>query len=79
MSRYIGNISGDFGKYRPAKKTCKKFEKNILNISRYIGRFWKISGDFGKYRPAKKNARNLKKNSWVKFLALLLKLNILNS
>ena len=58
MSRYIGNISGDFGKYRPAKKTCKKFEKNILNISRYIGN---ISGDFGKYRPAKKIARNLKK------------------
>ena len=53
ISRYIGNISGDFGKYRPAKKICKKFEKNILNISRYIQyvaiyweyieRFWKIS------------------------------------
>ena len=30
MSRYIGNISGDFGKYRPAKKIYKKFEKKFM-------------------------------------------------
>ena len=56
---------------------------DILNISRYIqyvtinreyvGILWKIS-------PCYKNLHGIGKiNSWVKFLAVLLKLNILNS
>ena len=64
MSLYIGNISGDFGKYRPAKKICKKFEKNILNISRYIGN---ISGYFGKYRAAIKICMKFEKKICMKF------------
>ena len=58
ISQYIGNISRYFGKYHPAKKICKKFEKNIFNMSRYIGN---ISRDFGKYRPAKKIYKKFEK------------------